>query len=630
MATNGEVGTTTGSSERLGVDSGYRREDGDGAGRTRRSRARPSGERRGSAGGRAGAHRGNRAPHIARAAIRRAHDDPSGFLSTERARELYRAVLALLQDRTVTDYGAKRLETLYPSGVPSRIEEVRQFAGRAIEREPEVLNALEDVAPLGEPSPVRVRDRCLVTTNAERYAEAREQVPELSVEIVEEARGLAELTRGYATVVALDEAFAGVDIEGNVRVVPDALANPEEVVLERTLALFAHNREQLRAAAAVHRHADLEPPCDLKRLEGALERLNEDGTIAGDAELDRLVRAVVDLDDAVAAAECVADDRLRATIAERDVTIEGTDLLSLVDQGTGVDSLLSQELADEYADAVDAAREHAIDAIGLSEEAALAQRIFDDEPTFSVRREDEAVRRLRTELETECDRRATRLKRDLAVDLAGLHTAAEELVRAALSLDVELAIARFAREFECTMPDVDGEGIAIEGDRSPLLDVPFEEVEPVAYAVEGVTVLSGVNSGGKTLTLDLVGICVILAHMGLPVPAERARVKRVDHLHYRAKSQGTSTAGRLRAPSGSSPGSRPTPEPGSFLSTNSKASPSPARARSSSPASSKPWSSATRPPCSSRTYQGRSATQQPSRSRPTGSRPSGSRTANCG
>jgi len=49
---------------------------------------------------------------------------------------------------------------------------------------------------LREPGDVRVRERCLATTDAERYSAAREAIPELSVEIVEDAQGLAELARG--------------------------------------------------------------------------------------------------------------------------------------------------------------------------------------------------------------------------------------------------------------------------------------------------------------------------------------------------------------------------------------------------------------------------------------------------
>ncbi|MDG5758510.1 helix-hairpin-helix domain-containing protein [Natronococcus sp. A-GB1] len=493
-----------------------------------------------------------RAARIARGAIRHEHDDPGAFLATDRAREVYRSVLGLLKERTVTDYAAQRLETLYPSARRSRIEEVQAFAEGAIERnpDPEVLEALEGVEPLRESGDVRVRERCLATTDAERYTEAKEAIPELPVEIVEDAQGLAELARGYATVIAIDESFAGIAVEGDVRVEPNALENPAEIVPERSLAFFARNRNRLRAAIDVDRTVGLGSECDLDALEEGLSRLDEDGTVAGDAELDRLTAAAADIDAATGTAENVANDHLREAIREQDVTIEGSDLLSLVERGAGVDSLLSRELADEHAAAVEAAREHVIDALALeSGEDELARRIFTDEPTFPVKRDEDALGRLRTELTTAKERRANRLKRELAADLADQREDSRRLVRDALELDVELAIARFAGEFECTMPSVVDEevGFAIEGGRSPLLDEPVEAIDPVDYEVSGVALLSGVNSGGKTSTLDLVASVVVLAHMGLPVPAENARVQRFDDLHYHAKTQGTLDAGAFES-----------------------------------------------------------------------------------
>jgi dsDNA-specific endonuclease/ATPase MutS2 len=491
-----------------------------------------------------------RAARIARAAIRADHDDPGEFLATDRAREVYRSLLDLLKERTVTDYGAKRVETFFPTAARSRIEEVRAFVDGALERDPDpsVTDALADVEPLAEPRSVTVRDRCLATTDAERYAAATEAVPEMSVEVVDDARGLAELARGYSTVIAIDEAFAGVDVDGDVRVEPTALEDPESVVPERTLSFFATNRDRIRAAASVHRRSDLDPPCDLDALEAGLDRLDEDGTVAGDAELDRLSRAVEDLDAAVSTAESVANDRLRAAIREKDVTIEGSDLLSLVERGAGVDSLLSRELAEEYEAAIEAAREHLVDALALDgTEADAASRAFPAEPTFPVESDGDVVSRLRSRLTQSRDRRAERLKRELAADLADLRDPADRMVRAALELDVELAVARFAREFDCTAPEFGGEGFAIEGGRSPLLDEPREAVDPVDYAVDGVAILSGVNSGGKTSTLDLVASVVTLAHMGLPVPADRARVERIDRLYYHAKTQGTLDAGAFES-----------------------------------------------------------------------------------
>ncbi|MFC7072792.1 helix-hairpin-helix domain-containing protein [Halovenus rubra] len=490
-----------------------------------------------------------RAARIARGAIRANYDDPGEFVATPRAREIYQDVLALLQERTVTDYATHRLETLYPSASRARIEDIRERTRQAMDKEPaaEVLDALDGVEPLSEPTDRRIRDRCLATQDAETYAHARDVIPEVSVELVDNARKLSELARGYATVVVLDESFARTDVDGDVRIEPDALENPSAVVPERTLGFFAHNRDRLQAAARVHRTAGLDPSCDLDSLETALDRLDTDGAVRGDEELDRLTTAVNDIDAAVSQAERVANDHLRDAIEERDVTIDGTDLLSLVERGAGVDSLLQRELADEYDAAVEQARDALVETLNLRETEAIARRAFGDDPAYPVEHDEEVVNRLRTELTAARDRRATRQKRELASDLAGMRTDCQQLVECALELDVDLAISRFARDFDCTMPTVGGDGFTIEGGRSPLLDVAFEDVEPVDYEVSGVTLLSGVNSGGKTSMLDLVALIVTLTHMGLPVPAEHARVARTGELQYHAKNQGTLDAGAFES-----------------------------------------------------------------------------------
>jgi len=539
-----------------------------------------------------------RAVVIARGAIRHRHDDPGGWAATDRAREIHDEALSLLRERAVTEYAQRRLATLYPSAVPGRIAEVRAWAARAMCRDPDpdVLAALQGVAPLREPSSLRVRQRALATADAERYAELDAAFPELPIEVVEGVEELAELGRSYATVFVVDETFAGVDVDGDVRVLTDPESAPETVVPERLLASVAQNRDRLAAAATVHERAGLEPACDLAALRDVLDRVDDDGGIVGDAELDRLVTAVDDLDAVANTAASVANDHLRTVIRQRDVTIQGQDFLSLVEQGARVDSLLARELADEYDEAIRRARDHLTDALDLDPgETETAERVFGGEPAFPVEHNDEPLARLRTELKTARDRRGARLKADLAEEIAALWPAAERLVRDALELDVELAIARFTADFDCVLPSfvddavpddptetvagdggtltrppadatdtesvaadatdsvtaqpaaVDESGVAIENGRSPLLDESFDAVEPVDYVVEGVTLLSGVNSGGKTSTLDLVALVATLAHAGLPVPAEAATLRRVSGLHYYAKSQGTLDAGAFES-----------------------------------------------------------------------------------
>ncbi len=491
-----------------------------------------------------------RAARIARGAIRAEHDDDGHLLATDRARAVYTDVLELLKERAVTTYGKHRLETFYPATVTSRIEEVQERTRTAIDREPTsaMLDALADVKPLAEPRELRVRDRCLATQDAETYAAATDRVPELSVELIDDARELADLARGYTTVIALDESFAGLDFDGDVRVEPAALEEPATLVPERTLQWFARNRGPIEAAIAVHGHQPLPVEGDLEDLEAALDELGEDGEPVGDQELDRLRRAVDELDAAVRTAEHVGEDELREAIRNRDVTIEGTDLLSLVERGASVDSLLDHELADEYDAAVTAAREHLADALGLVDhEIEHTREVFPDHPSYPIASDDSGVSRLREHLQADRDARAAARKTDLARRLSAHRSLAASLVQTALERDVELAIARFARDFECTMPTFAGDGISIEGGRSPLLDQPVSEIDPVDYRVADVVLLSGVNSGGKTALLDLIACIVVLAHMGLPVPASSVRLQRFAGLHYYAATQGTLDAGAFEA-----------------------------------------------------------------------------------
>lgn len=491
-----------------------------------------------------------RAARIARAAIQADHGESGEFLATDRAREIFQVLLEALQDRAVTEYGEQRLRTFYPSRADSRIEEVRELAAAAIGKEidPSIRGALGSVTPLASPSKVQVRDRCLATMDAETYSAAAAAVPEMSVELVEDARDLAELARGYSTVIALDEEFAGVDIAGDVRVEPEALDRPAAIVPERELAFYAENYESLIAAVEVAQIAEIGEEPFRTGLKTALADLNPDGTIDGDLELDRLEAAVDELDAAVTSATRKANDQLREAIREQDVTIEGSDLLSLVEQGASVDSLLTRELHAEYNDAIETARCDLVDTLSLTDdEMAFVDRMFPDDPRFPVEPDETVQERLKDELAKARDRRGMQAKRELAAELVEYREPARAMVARALELDVERAIARFADDFGCTMPTFGDTGFAIEAGRNILLDEAFDAVEPVEYRVDDIAMLSGVNSGGKTAILDLVASVVILAHMGLPVPAESARVARVDSLYYFAQTQGTLDAGAFES-----------------------------------------------------------------------------------
>jgi DNA mismatch repair protein MutS2 len=124
-------------------------------------------------------------------------------------------------------------------------------------------------------------------------------------------------------------------------------------------------------------------------------------------------------------------------------------------------------------------------------------------------------------------------------------------IEAIAELDSVFARARFAREFDCTLPQFTNENslaastadqsfaehptLELKGARHPVLADTLRthgrSVVPMTLALGGaksVLVISGPNTGGKTVALKTVGIAVLSAQSGIPVAAETARLPLVD------------------------------------------------------------------------------------------------------
>lgn len=112
-------------------------------------------------------------------------------------------------------------------------------------------------------------------------------------------------------------------------------------------------------------------------------------------------------------------------------------------------------------------------------------------------------------------------------DSAGTHLAELALVVDQLALlDACQAAREFWNRHNCCLPVFreDG-GLRLEEARHPLLEVSEASVVPVTICLSGeerILVISGPNTGGKTVSLKTIGLFSCLAQAGLPVPAARA------------------------------------------------------------------------------------------------------------
>jgi DNA mismatch repair protein MutS2 len=105
-------------------------------------------------------------------------------------------------------------------------------------------------------------------------------------------------------------------------------------------------------------------------------------------------------------------------------------------------------------------------------------------------------------------------------------------------LDSVFARARFARDFDACIPEFSSEPeLRLESARHPVLEDKLRRenraIVPMSFALGGeerLLVISGPNTGGKTVALKTTGIAVLSAESAIPVAAQRAVLPLFDHV----------------------------------------------------------------------------------------------------
>jgi DNA mismatch repair protein MutS2 len=146
------------------------------------------------------------------------------------------------------------------------------------------------------------------------------------------------------------------------------------------------------------------------------------------------------------------------------------------------------------------------------------------EPLETIEQNNELVRLIEEEQE-EIHRIFVALTRQVA----GYAGSLVEGARVLALVDSLLGRARFAREFHCATPGFGGAKLLIEGGRHPLLEKRLRttggQIIPMNLeltAEERQLIISGPNTGGKTVALKTTALLAMMAQAGIPVPAERA------------------------------------------------------------------------------------------------------------
>jgi DNA mismatch repair protein MutS2 len=146
------------------------------------------------------------------------------------------------------------------------------------------------------------------------------------------------------------------------------------------------------------------------------------------------------------------------------------------------------------------------------------------EPLETIEQNNELVRLIEEE-QAEIHRIFVALTRQVGGYAQGLVEGARVLAL----VDSLLARARFARDYDCAAPTIAPELLRLEAARHPLLERHLRltggHVVPLTLeltAAERQIIISGPNTGGKTVALKTTGLLAMMAQAALPVPAAAA------------------------------------------------------------------------------------------------------------
>jgi len=176
------------------------------------------------------------------------------------------------------------------------------------------------------------------------------------------------------------------------------------------------------------------------------------------------------------------------------------------------------------------------------------------EPLETIEQNNELVRLLEEEL-AEIHRILLEMTRRIGESASAILKAADVLAE----LEVQFAKARFAEEYRCTpvvvvedqhdtlspqelredsQPRLSDSGstlLILRKARHPLLERNLNakkgRIVPISIELDGEKlelVITGPNTGGKTVALKTVGLLALMAQAGIPVPADRAELPVFD------------------------------------------------------------------------------------------------------
>jgi DNA mismatch repair protein MutS2 len=300
--------------------------------------------------------------------------------------------------------------------------------------------------------------------------------------------------------------------------------------------------------AAEWREIALHPPASMRVEWKRIRTLSE--SVPDFADFRRLFRNKIQPDGTLEDSASPALTRIRREIEKqrREIQQSLTGYLRRLSEGGAVQDELITIRGERFVIPVKIEQKRRVQGV-VHGASSSGQTVF-VEPLETIEQNNELVRLLDDEL-SEIHRILLEMTRRIGEEAEAILESVEVLAE----LDLQFAKARFAEDYNCVAVKLSTDAASLQepcGDSRPRLSAgearlllhnarhPLLErnlklkgatVVPVSVELEGdrrQLVITGPNTGGKTVTLKTVGLLALMAQSGIPVPADRAEMPVFD------------------------------------------------------------------------------------------------------
>lgn len=526
----------------------------------------------------------------------------SQVLKTDDIQEIYNHILEIVRSYAKTTYAKDKMMLYWPLPA-SKIDKIKNNLVRFIESKKiietvgkekvdKISELLSVLSPLKKGMiKKKIEGRTILTKSEEIYQEIRKQKIDhyCNVALLDPNEKTAEYAQGYDLALYIPP--TGGDYDSSLDYVENIFMIPpkwtvNDLVPELTIEFYSANYRVINATCELAKIINTLPDGEavnefksqldipvLEEVKNLLGLITEEGRVAGgyNTELDRFRKALDTFDTAVLDTETWLNDEIRKKLSDSEAKLGGEQIIKILEaarrdsiEAGSLKSYLPGEVTGIILDTLGKAEDRFCKILNLtSKEIVWIDGIFPTEILLPLELNRSKTIELENTLRKQFSIKEYTILREIADKLSKYMGIVRKAVQSVLEFDLFFAVGLFAKDYELNIPKIQTEscGIGFEGGQNIFLKENElkgkDKVVPINYIVgnpgfkmndtkgERIVMLSGANSGGKTMAIHLIAQIAILSQMGFPVPAKKASVSLFDELFYFGKSQGMVSAGAL-------------------------------------------------------------------------------------